>query len=619
MKIFINSLFLLTLFAVYGQKQPNVIVLLTDDQGIGDLACHGNPIIKTPNLDKFHEESLRLTNFHVDPTCSPTRAALMTGHYSNRAGVWHTVQGRSILRRRETTIADVFKDNGYKTAMYGKWHLGDAYPYRPEDRGFEHAVIHGSGAIGQAADYWGNDLFNDTYFVNSKLTKFNGYCTDIWFSEAEKFILEAKNEKKPFFVYLATNAPHQPLRVPQKYIDMYIDQPELQEDKSVIPFYGMITNIDDNFGKLQDFLKANNLDKNTIVIYTTDNGSAGGSKIYNANYKGGKGTVYEGGHRVPFMIQWPDGNFKQGKDLNEITAHVDILPTFIDLLNLKTDNPVTYDGTSLKKYLLNDDNSNLENRSLIVESQRVKDPIKWRNNVVMYKQWRLVNGEQLYYLNTDIGEGTDVSPKYPKIVEKLRAEYEFFWDDVSKEHDVSSHLVIGAPEQNPTILVCMDHVTDKKFPPFNMGSVTNNPAYDAPWNVEVEHDGNYEISIRRWPAELNMGINEHPNKQKIINSSTAYFELGDLKINTAFDKKAKEVTFKTFLKKGQYQLRTGFITATNERFSARYAYALNSDFYKKDIGNWQTTEGLGIPLVDKVDLKIIDYPEILNTFKKKKR
>ena len=618
MKIFINSLFLLVLFVVYGQKQPNVIVILTDDQGIGDLACHGNPIIKTPNLDKFHEESLRLTNFHVDPTCSPTRSALMTGHYSNRAGVWHTLQGRSILRRREISIADVFVSNGYKTAMFGKWHLGDAYPYRPEDRGFEHTIIHGSGAIGQAADYWGNDLFNDTYAVNGKLTRFKGYCTDIWFSEAEKFIKKCKDDKKPFFVYLSTNAPHMPLRVPQEYIDMYIDHPALQDDKSTIPFYGMITNIDDNFGKLQEFLKENNLDKNTIVVYTTDNGSAGGSKIYNANYKGGKGTVYEGGHRVPFMIKWPKGNLKKGKDLNEITAHVDVLPTFIDLLNLKTPK-IKYDGKSLKNYLLTEDNSEIENRSLIVESQRVKDPIKWRNNAVMHKQWRLIDGEKLYDVNLDLGQEKDVSKQYPKMVEKLREEYEAFWEDVSKEHNLETHLVIGSPEQNPTILVCMDHVTDKKFPPFNMGSVTNNPAYDAPWNVEVEFDGNYEISIRRWPAELNMGINEHSNKDKIINASSAYFELGDLKLKKEFDKNAKEVTFKTFLKKGQYKLRTGFITALNERFSARYAYALNSDFYKKDIESWQTTEGLGIPLVDKEDLKIIDYPKILNTLKKKKQ
>ena len=168
--------------------QPNVIVVITDDQGYGDLGAHGNEIIKTPALDTFHNNAVRLTNFHVSPTCAPTRAALMTGRYSNRTGVWHTIGGVSILREDEKTIAQILKENGYKTGLFGKWHLGDNYPARPHDKGFDKAIYHGAGGVGQTPDYWGNDYFDDTYFHNGKPQKYKGYCTDVWFSEALKFI-----------------------------------------------------------------------------------------------------------------------------------------------------------------------------------------------------------------------------------------------------------------------------------------------------------------------------------------------------------------------------------------------------------------------------------------------
>jgi len=178
-------------------KQPNVILVMTDDQGYGDLGCHGNPVIQTPNLDRLYTQSIRLTDFHVGPTCSPTRAALMTGHYCNRTGVWHTIMGRSLLRKDEVTVADVFSASGYRTGIFGKWHLGDNYPFRPQDRGFGEVLIHGGGGVGQGPDYWGNDYFDDTYFHNGRPKKFEGYCTDIWFDGAMKFI--GANKERPFF------------------------------------------------------------------------------------------------------------------------------------------------------------------------------------------------------------------------------------------------------------------------------------------------------------------------------------------------------------------------------------------------------------------------------------
>jgi len=281
-------LFVLPLSALVAQK-PNVIFILTDDQGYGDLACHGNPWIKTPNLDKLHSESVRFTNFHVGTTCAPSRSGLMTGKYCNKVGVWHTVNGREILREGETTLAEKMKTAGYKTGIFGKWHLGDNYPFRPQDRGFDEVLIHGGGGVGQQPDYWENDYFDDTYFHNGKPQKYKGYCTDVWFSEALKFIKANKN--KPFFCYLPTNAPHGPYNIADKYSNPYKNNPNIPNPN----FYGMITNIDENIGRLREELKKMGIDKNTILVFMTDNGTAAGVKFgkngevvsgYNADMRG---------------------------------------------------------------------------------------------------------------------------------------------------------------------------------------------------------------------------------------------------------------------------------------------------------------------------------------------
>ncbi|MFQ6097963.1 MAG: sulfatase-like hydrolase/transferase, partial [Armatimonadota bacterium] len=252
-----------TLLAAEGRaKRPNVVLVMTDDQGYGDLACLGNSVIETPNLDRLHGESVRLSNFHVDPTCSPTRASLMTGRYSSRTGVWHTIMGRSLLHKDEVTMADVFAASGYRTGIFGKWHLGDNYPFRPEDRGFQEVLVHGGGGVGQGPDYWGNDYFDDTYRHNGELEAFKGYCTDVFFENAVEFI-EA-NKGRPFFVYLPTNAPHGPYNVAEEYQKPYLAKGVEARQAS---FYGMITNIDDNMGRLMRRLRDLGLEKDTILIF----------------------------------------------------------------------------------------------------------------------------------------------------------------------------------------------------------------------------------------------------------------------------------------------------------------------------------------------------------------
>ena len=276
--------------------KPNVIFVLTDDQGYGDLSCHGNPILKTPNLDRMHDQSVRFTDFHVRPLCTPTRGALLTGRDPGRNGAYRTSAGRTMLHRDEKTSANLFADNGYVTGMFGKWHLGDHVPHRPQDHGFQYVVWHRCGGIGQVSDYWGNDYFDDTCERNGKLETFKGYCTDVWFEEAIRFIEEKK--EKPFFLYLPLNAPHSPYRVDPTWSAPYEEKASWNPGAK---FYGMIANLDYNFGVLRERLEDLKLADNTVLIFMTDNGTAAGGKFdgfdsealegFNAGMRGKKAST----------------------------------------------------------------------------------------------------------------------------------------------------------------------------------------------------------------------------------------------------------------------------------------------------------------------------------------
>ncbi len=568
------------------ESKPNVVIVITDDQGYGDLAFTGNPAIKTPAIDELRSQGTLLNNFHVDPTCAPTRSALMTGRYSNRVGVWHTVQGRSMLRRREVTMADIFGQNGYATGMFGKWHLGDCYPYRPEDRGFQHNVYHQAGGVGQAPDYWGNDYFDDTYVVNGELQRIEGFCTDVWFDEGMKFI--KANKDKPFLAYIAPNAPHKPLYCPEEYSDPYEGDPRVSHPE----FYGMVTNIDDNVAKLMDLLEREGLADNTILVFMTDNGTAAGLEAdrgYDGGMRGQKNSEYDGGHRVPFIIRWPDGKIEAGKSIENLTAHIDILPTFIELCDLKA--PETeYDGSSLSE-LLYTDGKNWSDRALVVESQRVVDPIKWRKSAVMTDEWRLVNGKELFNLEADPKQANDVASQYPEKVEQMRAEYDAFWEDVSREHDLTSYMVIGSDHSPVVSLSSHDWLIDM-LPPWNQDHIKNGAVAEiSHWAIEVEQDGVYEISLRRWPVEADKGINDG-TYGKAYNYKQARMRIGDIDETIDIPAGAKEVTFSVTLKKGITELAPVFIspelTAT-----PYYAYVTH-----KPKPGWQTPKGMGVPVYD---------------------
>jgi arylsulfatase len=333
----IDATFALALLALplAAAERPNIILVMPDDQGYGDLGCTGNPIIQTPHLDAFSKQSVRFTDFHVSPTCAPTRSALMTGRHEFKNGVTHTINERERLTQQAFTLAQLLGSVGYTTGIFGKWHLGDEAEYQPNKRGFDEVFIHGAGGIGQTyvgscGDAPGNKYFDPAILHNGTFEKTKGYCTDVFFRQATAWIDQQRQSGQPFFAYITPNAPHGPLDCPPDYEAKYTGQ----VPPNVAKFYGMITNIDDNFGRLMEQLAAWRLEKDTLVIFMTDNGTATGSQTYNAGMRGAKGSPWQGGTRVPGFWRWP-AEFAGGRDVGHLTAHIDIFPTLAEITGAK--------------------------------------------------------------------------------------------------------------------------------------------------------------------------------------------------------------------------------------------------------------------------------------------
>ncbi|MFP4058449.1 MAG: arylsulfatase [Candidatus Brocadiia bacterium] len=529
-------------------RPPNVILVLTDDQGYGDLACHGNPHIQTPNLDWLHAHSTRLTDFHVDPTCSPTRSALLTGRYSSRTGVWHTIMGRSLLRRDELTLADVFAANGYRTGIFGKWHLGDNLPFRPQDRGFHHTLVHGGGGVGQTPDYWGNDYFDDTYWLNDEPRPFEGYCTDVWFRGALEFI-EA-NRDRPFFAYIPTNAPHGPYRVADEYWKPYAEK-GVPEGRA--RFYGMITNIDENMGRLVARLRELGLERDTILLFITDNGTSAGPA---AGMRGRKGSEYDGGHRVPCFIRWP-GRVEEGRDIDLLTAHIDILPTLVELCGLQKPDGPQLDGASLAALLTGE--ARRPQRTLLVHSQRIEHPRKWRKCAVMTDRWRLVNGKELYDIQADPGQKKNLAAENPDVVQKLRAAYDAWWDDLSGRFDEFCRIVIGSERENPSRITA--HDWHGRRVPWNQGMVRNTDLYaNGFWAVEVARPGTYRFTLRQMDTPARFPIQ----------ATTARLKIGEVDETRPVPEGATGVDFEVRLQPGQARLQTWLADEASGRSRGAY-------------------------------------------------
>ena len=419
-------------------SRPNVILIMTDDQGYGDLACHGNPLIKTPNLDRLYATSVRLTDFQVSPTCSPTRASLMTGRHEFKSGVTHTILERERLDPRATTIAEVLKSAGYTTGIFGKWHLGDEEPYQPQNRGFDEVYIHGAGGIGQTypgscGDAPYNKYFNPALRHNGKFVKTKGYCTDLFFSQARRWIAENSTPSAPFFAYITPNAPHGPLVSPGPQYDKLYEGKSIggkKLDEGAAAYYSMITNIDDNVGRLLDDLRVLGIDRDTLLIFMTDNGGTH-TRLYSAGMRAGKGSPYEGGTHVPSFWHWP-GTLAEGVDVDRLTAHIDLFPTLAEIAGAQIPADVAPDGRSLLP-LLADPKAPWSDRYVFVHQGRwplgMVDTAKHRNCAVRNGRFRLVKNEELYDLQADRGEKKNVIDEYPEVVAAMRKAYDSWWQE----------------------------------------------------------------------------------------------------------------------------------------------------------------------------------------------
>jgi len=486
---------------------PNVILIMTDDQGYGDIAAHGNPVIQTPNLDRLHSQSVRFTDFHVNPFCSPTRAALMTGRHSDRTHVWQTVYSRNYLSRDETTMAEFFKASGYRTGHFGKWHLGHNYPYRPMDRGFDQWVGLGDAGLATCSDHWDSDRMNDIQWSNGVPERIPGYCTDVYFDETMQFI--EQSEGQPFFVYLATNAPHGPWNVPLEWREPYQRGPDGRQLGRAADFLAMISRIDWNLGRLRAFLDERRLTDDTILIFLTDNGTAGGRAIFNAGMRGQKGSVYEGGHRVPCFVHWPAGGGDKPMDVKQLTSHIDLLPTLIELCALKTPDRGhrQLEGRSLVP-LLRNANAAWSDRTLIMQQQNViMSPVKGLNSIVMTERWRLINVKELYDIRADPSQKHNIAAQHPQVVSDLRQRYDQYWDEVAIARQPPARAIVGSKYQTETWLTSIDWIRDRNQPhTWAQGHVLAGSRNSGVWHIDIAHDGVYRFDVRRWPNEVNRPI-----------------------------------------------------------------------------------------------------------------
>lgn len=464
-------------------KRPNVVLIITDDQGHGDLSLHGNAKIQTPHIDSIGRDGVQFTQFHVNPVCSPTRSSLMTGRYYYRTGVVDTYLGRSMMHSDEITLAEILRDAGYRTGLFGKWHLGDNYPLRSIDQGFEESLNCTGGGLTQPSDPPGNRYFDPMLRHNGKWEKHKGYCTDIFYDHAMKFI-EA-NRARPFFTYIATNAPHDPLEVDDALVEPFR---KAGLDDRTAKVYGMVKNVDNNTGRLLAKLKQLGVERDTIVIFMTDNGPQ--HDRYNSGMRGRKGMVYEGGIRVPFLLRWP-GGARGGRKLAQLAAHIDIMPTLVEACGAKL-SQVKIDGASLMPLIAGKAQS-MPRRTLFFQWHRGDAAIPHQNAAATNGRHKLVNGKELYDLAADPAESRDIAVSRPEIAASLRKEYDHWFADVSATRNFEPpRIFLGTDHEEPVTLTRQDWRGPKAgWTPESVGH----------WEVDVRRAGRYDITLRFAPPK----------------------------------------------------------------------------------------------------------------------
>jgi arylsulfatase A-like enzyme len=468
------ALFLLLLGAAPVESKPNIVLIITDDQGYGDLGIHGNKDIRTPNIDGLGAKSCRIDPFLVCPVCSPTRSSLLTGRYTYRTGIVDTFQGRSMMHSDEVTLAEMLGGAGYKTGIFGKWHLGDNYPLRPQDQGFQECLTIRGGGLGQPSDPPGGDHYTDaTLYRNGAAFKSKGYCTDVFTDGALQFI--DANKDKPFFAYIAYNAPHTPLEVPAGYpLD-----PKLPEVTAKV--YAMVQNIDDNVGRLLKKLDELKLADNTILIFMTDNGPQ--QARYNAGLRGLKGTTYEGGIRVPFFLRWPAG-LKETRKVEAPFAHIDVVPTLLEAAGVAAPAGIKMDGMSFLPWLKSDKAA--PDRTLFFQWHRGDEPEKYRACAARGTRYKAVWSKpdakpELFDLQE--GEKVDVSLEHPDIVARLTREYAAWYDDMKATRGFAPPRITLDPTNETPIVLTRQNMRG------------SGPKTTGIWLVDVPQEHRFHVKL----------------------------------------------------------------------------------------------------------------------------
>lgn len=551
-----------------GNKKPNIILILADDQGWGDLASSGNTDLETPNIDAIAKNGVSFENFYVQPVCSPTRAELLTGRHFPRTGVYATSAGGERMDYDETTLAEIFKKADYRTAAYGKWHNGLQPPYHPNSKGFE-------DFYGFASGHWGN-YFSPILEHNGKIVQGNGYLVDDLTDHGLSFI--EKNQENPFFLYLPFNTPHSPMQVPDEYWNSFKDKnlrmhssEEDTRDTENIKFnkaaLAMVKNIDYNVGRIMAKLRKLYLEDDTVVIYMTDNGP--NSFRWNGGMRGIKGSTDEGGVRTPFYIQWKD-SLPEGKKIPQIASALDLLPTLSKLTGVSPVTAKPIDGKDLTPLLFME-NTEWEDR-LIYNHWNGKTSV--RN-----QKYRLDAENQLYDIQKDRGQNTDISARYPKLKDSL-IEAKTNWlaqvEPQTAETDARP-FTLGHPSYLYTQLPAGDgipHGNIERSNPYPNDSFFTNWSSlkdSVTWDVEVLADGHFDVELYYTATEENLG-------------SIVELSLGNSKI-------AKKITVAN---------DTPLMGMENDRVSRKESYV--KDFKPMDLGIMVLKKGKGTLTLKALDI-----------------
>lgn len=494
------SLALASTVVAKANERPNVLIVMTDDQGLGDFSFTGNPVLKTPNFDAFAREAVRLTDFHVAPMCSPTRGQLLTGLAALRNGATSVTAGRTFLRPGLPTLPEIFAQAGYRTGIFGKWHLGDHYPHRPMDKGFQECIYHlGWGQL-QSTPEFDMPVIDGRYFHNGMEQRYRGHATDFWFDSAKAWIKRTKDENKPFLCYLPTNLPHAPHIDLEEYIAPY------RKPNQPAGFFGAIAHLDERFGDLQNFLKTEGLLDNTLVIFMTDNGGTSGVATYNAGLRAGKTTYYDGGHRVPCWIRWPGGDLGPARDISVPTQNTDLFPTLCELCGVapptRKPDEQPFQGVSLAGLLQG--KGSLSDRKFVVQYGQTP---KKHDCCVVWGKWRLVKGEELYDVEADRAEKSDVAKDHPDVVKAMRDYYEGWWAAAEPWVNDFVPISIGSREQPVVELNSGDwegiYADNTGYVREAVGGATG-----GHWHIQVEEPGTYEFVLRRWPAQTKAALGD---------------------------------------------------------------------------------------------------------------